>query len=94
IAIESASGKDKKGVIESASAEQAALDLKSMGLLPTSVTAAGGGLRVPAAKTGSSGQSGAGSAFTAKPEPKAKKKGAPMTLGATGCARCRRQSTS
>lgn len=81
IAIESASGKDKKGVIESASAEQAALDLKSMGLLPTSVSAAGGGLRAPASKSGSSGQSGAGGAFVPKPEPKAKKKGAPMTLG-------------
>ncbi len=81
IAIESASGKDKKGVIESASAEQAALDLKAMGLLPTSVNAAGGGLRAPAAKTGSSGQSGASAAFVPKPEPKAKKKGAPMTLG-------------
>jgi type IV pilus assembly protein PilC len=56
IAIESASGKDKKGVIESASAEQAAHELKAMGLLPTAVNPAGaGGLRVgakPAGKTG------------------------------------------
>ena len=36
-AIESASGKEKKGSIESASSEQAAIDLKAMGLFPTSL---------------------------------------------------------
>lgn len=41
-AIESASGKEKKGTVEGATAEQAANDLKAMGLLPTSLTAEGG----------------------------------------------------
>jgi type IV pilus assembly protein PilC len=36
-AIESASGKEKKGIVESVSAEQASADLKSMGLIPTSI---------------------------------------------------------
>lgn len=81
IAIESASGKDKKGVIESATAEQAALDLKAMGLLPTAVNAAAG-LRVgakPGAKAGASAD--AGNPFVGQAEPKAKKKGRPMSLG-------------
>jgi type IV pilus assembly protein PilC len=83
IAIESASGKDKKGVIESATAEQAALDLKAMGLLPTSVSAAGAGLRLGAktSSKSSSGQADAGNPFTQAEGAKAKKKGAPMTLG-------------
>jgi type IV pilus assembly protein PilC len=42
-AIESATGREKKAVIDSASSEQAALDLKALGLLPTSITAAAGG---------------------------------------------------
>lgn len=36
-AIESSSGKEKKGVIESASPEQASAELKAMGLIPTSI---------------------------------------------------------
>jgi type IV pilus assembly protein PilC len=61
IAIESATGKDKKGTIDSASAEQAALDLKALGLLPTSITQAGAPLKMGAksaapAKPGSSGE--------------------------------------
>lgn len=38
-AIESASGKEKKGTVESASQEQASAELKAMGLIPTSITA-------------------------------------------------------
>ncbi|MEN9841767.1 MAG: hypothetical protein RL376_1567 [Verrucomicrobiota bacterium] len=68
IAIESSSGKDKKGAIESASAEQAAIDLKAMGLLPTSITPAAGGPAKPASKSGAKGVE----SFTA---PKAKSKG-------------------
>jgi len=41
-AIESASGKEKKGTLESATPEQASNDLKAMGLLPTSLTPEGG----------------------------------------------------
>ncbi|MBW8781441.1 MAG: type II secretion system F family protein [Verrucomicrobia bacterium] len=41
-AIESASGKERKGIVESATSEQAAHDLKAMGLLPTSLAAEGG----------------------------------------------------
>jgi type IV pilus assembly protein PilC len=36
-AIESASGKEKKGVLESATSEQAAAELKAMGLIPTAL---------------------------------------------------------
>jgi len=36
-AIESASGKEKKGIVESVSAEQASAELKAMGLIPTSI---------------------------------------------------------
>lgn len=66
IAIESSSGKDKKGTIESASAEQAAIDLKAMGLLPTSVTPFGGlklGAKAPSAGKGSSGGAESGNPF-------------------------------
>ena len=42
-AIESASGKEKKGVVESASSEQAAAELKAMGLIPTALAPDGGG---------------------------------------------------
>jgi type IV pilus assembly protein PilC len=49
-AIESASGKEKKGVVESATSEQAAAELKAMGLIPTALAAEGGGARTPAAK--------------------------------------------
>lgn len=75
IAIESSSGKDKKGSIESASAEQAALDLKAMGLLPTSISA-GTGLKV-GAKSGSAGAPAAGTPFVPRAEPKKKKKAGP-----------------
>jgi type IV pilus assembly protein PilC len=83
IAIESATGKDKKGVIDSSTAEQAALDLKAMGLLPTAVNPAGGGLRL-GAKTPAKGGGGGGDAgnpFTAQAGAPAKKKSAPMTIG-------------
>ncbi len=82
IAIESASGKDKKGTIDSASAEQAALDLKGMGLLPTSITAAST-LKAPTKGPAKSGGGDPGAAFVPRAEdPKAKKKGRPMSLGA------------
>ena len=42
-AIESASGKEKKGVVESASSEQASAELKAMGLIPTALAPEGGG---------------------------------------------------
>ncbi|CAM2790357.1 type II secretion system F family protein [Rariglobus hedericola] len=42
-AIESASGKEKKGVLESASSEQASAELKAMGLIPTALAAEGSG---------------------------------------------------
>ncbi|MFA6961768.1 MAG: type II secretion system F family protein [Opitutaceae bacterium] len=42
-AIESASGKEKKGVVESATSEQAAAELKAMGLIPTALAPEGGG---------------------------------------------------
>jgi len=42
-AIESTSGKEKKGTVESATPEQASIDLKAMGLLPTSLAAEGAG---------------------------------------------------
>jgi len=84
IAIESATGKDKKGIIESATPEQATLDLKSMGLLPTSITPAGATIK-PAApakgKGGSSGQGGAGVPFVPREQPAAKKKGPPLQFG-------------
>jgi type IV pilus assembly protein PilC len=41
-AIESASGKEKKGVVESGTSEQAAAELKAMGLIPTSLAPEGG----------------------------------------------------
>jgi type IV pilus assembly protein PilC len=41
-AIESASGKEKKGVVESGTSEQAASELKAMGLIPTSLAPEGG----------------------------------------------------
>lgn len=48
-AIESASGKEKKGVVESATSEQAAAELKAMGLIPTSLAPEGTASK-PAAK--------------------------------------------
>ena len=84
IAIESSTGKDKKGSIESASAEQAALDLKAMGLLPTSITAAGaGGLKIGAKTAAPKAAAGAaGNPFVPKAEPAKKKKSGPgMSIG-------------
>jgi type IV pilus assembly protein PilC len=49
-AIESASGKEKKGVVESASSELAAAELKAMGLIPTALTSEGAGARPTAGK--------------------------------------------
>lgn len=83
IAIESSSGKDKKGTIESATAEQAAIDLKAMGLLPTSVTVAGGlklGTKAPAPK-GSSGGADFGGSFTDQSAGVKKKKGTSFHFG-------------
>lgn len=79
IAIESTTGKDKKGSIESATSEQAALDLKAMGLLPTSITAANPTPK-PAQKAakGASGQGG--NPFTAN-EAKKKKSAPGMSFG-------------
>lgn len=57
IAIESSSGKDKKGSIDSSSAEQAAIDLKAMGLLPTSITPAGGSAKPPSKGAGKTADS-------------------------------------
>jgi type IV pilus assembly protein PilC len=42
-AIESSSGKEKKGVVDSASSEQASAELKAMGLIPTSLAPEGSG---------------------------------------------------
>jgi type IV pilus assembly protein PilC len=47
-AIESASGKEKKGVVESTSSEQAAAELKAMGLIPTALAPEGSGGAKPA----------------------------------------------
>lgn len=81
IAIESSTGKDKKGSIDSASTEQAALDLKAMGLLPTSITgAAGAGLKMGAGKTPAS--SGGSNPFIPRAESAKKKKSGPgMVIG-------------
>ena len=67
IAIESSSGKDKKGSIDSSSAEQAAIDLKAMGLLPTSITPVGGSAKQPS--------KGAGKTTDTVSAPKSKGKG-------------------
>jgi len=49
-AIESASGKEKKGVVESGSSEQASAELKAMGLIPTALTPEGGSAFRPTTK--------------------------------------------
>lgn len=83
IAIESATGKDKKGSIDSASAEQAAADLKAMGLLPTSVTAAAG-LKLGAKTASKGGSADAGAnPFTTGTSGKPKKKSAGLSFGKT-----------
>lgn len=81
IAIESATGKDKKGSIESATAEQAALDLKAMGLLPTSITAASAGLKMSTSKAAAKSDGGANPFIPKVEKTKKKKSGPGMTLG-------------
>ena len=44
-AIESSSGKEKQGSIESISSEQASADLKAMGLIPTALAVDGANLK-------------------------------------------------
>lgn len=76
-AIESTSGKEKKGTVESATPEQASIDLKAMGLLPTSLAPDGGGkaLSKDTRKVGGPTMSAASGSGPAK-----KKKGG-MTFG-------------
>lgn len=81
VAIESTTGKDKKGSIDSASAEQAALDLKAMGLLPTSITATGAGLKIGAKSAKGSAGGEAGNPFIPKAEAKKKKSAPGMSFG-------------
>ncbi len=77
-AIESSTGREKKAVIDSASSEQAALDLKALGLLPTSITAAGTpAFKIPAKAAPKAAPKAAGKAFVPKAEPKKKKSGGP-----------------
>lgn len=89
-AIESATGKDKKGYIESATAESATAELKARGLLPTQLVPEGGvthrlGAR-KAALTGSTDTSSAPTANVAPgtTKPKAKGKSNPFTFGGGG----------
>ncbi|MFH1497856.1 MAG: type II secretion system F family protein [Verrucomicrobiota bacterium] len=80
-AIDSSTGKDKKGMIEAATQEQAAAELKAQGLLPTQIMAEGnaGGLRVGTKKAAPARGGSAGgetnSPFRNEP-PARKKKGA------------------
>ncbi|HTJ77607.1 MAG TPA: type II secretion system F family protein [Rariglobus sp.] len=75
-AIESASGKEKQGTVESATPEQASSDLKAMGLLPTSLTAEGAA-KAPKKDTR---KVGGPTISAAASTPKRKKKGG-MTIG-------------
>ncbi|EIQ01503.1 type II secretory pathway, component PulF [Opitutaceae bacterium TAV1] len=61
-AIDSATGKDRKGVIEAASSEQATIELKAKGLLPTQIMGEGNAsnLRLGPKKTAKGGQGGGG----------------------------------
>lgn len=81
IAIESATGKDKKGTVDSASAEQAAIDLKGMGLLPTSISPLAGSSAKAPAKGAKGGTTAANGAFFPREEAKSKKKSAPFKFG-------------
>ncbi len=76
-AIESTSGKEKKGTVESATPEQASIELKAMGLLPTSLAPDGAGKSPPKdpRKVG-----GPTMAAASGPGPVKKKKGG-MTFG-------------
>lgn len=85
-AIDSSTGKDKKGMIEAASQEQAAIELKAQGLLPTQIMAEGnsGALRVGAKKAApvrsSGGSTDTGSPFRTE-APARKKKAGGITFG-------------
>lgn len=82
-AIESASGKEKLGSLESPTVEQAAADLKAMGLFPTAVVPAQSGGAVPtkpklrstAPAPSSSSSGGAAPRRPAQAPPKKKKSG-------------------
>lgn len=76
-AIESASGKEKKGVVESATSEQASVELKAMGLIPTSLAPEGGAAARPAPKKDTRKPAPAEPLRT----PAKKKKGGGMTFG-------------
>ena len=85
-AIESSTGREKKAVIEASSSEQASHDLKALGLLPTSITAATGAVafKVPskaAPKTAGKPGAPAAKGFVPKPEPKKKKSGPGLAFG-------------
>ena len=78
-AIESASGKERKGSVESPTQEQASAELKAMGLIPTSITAAGASAKPnPVAKKDEKKSSGSSSKVETGPA-KPKKKG--ITFG-------------
>ena len=79
VAIDSSTGKDKKGVIDSADKEHATLELKNMGLAPISVVPAAGGFKM-GTKMAAPEKAGAGGAFVSKAAPEKKKK-RPMALG-------------
>lgn len=77
-AIDSSTGKDKKGMIEAVSQEQAAIDLKAQGLLPTQIMAEGNasGLRVGTKKAAPTRSGGGDSTSTPFHQAPRKKKGA------------------
>lgn len=77
-AIESASGKEKRGVVESASSEQAAAELKAMGLIPTALAADTG---VAATKLHTGGKPARKTNAPAEQPLRAKKKKSGMTFG-------------
>jgi len=84
-AIDSSTGKDKKGMIEAVSQEQAAIDLKAQGLLPTQIMAEGNasGLRVGTKKAAPARPGGGGDA-TSTPfhqTPRKKKGAGGITFG-------------
>src|SRR5690606_9503888 len=77
-AIDSSTGKDKKGMIEAVSQEQAAIDLKAQGLLPTQIMAEGdaSGLRVGTKKAAPARPGGGDATSTPFHQTPRKKKGA------------------
>lgn len=77
-AIESSTGREKKAVIESASSEQAVLDLKALGLLPTAISAAGAAAyKAPPKSAAKASPKTGAKGFTPLAEPKKKKSGSP-----------------